>query len=281
MSIRPKAAMLTLYGDYVRHRGAEIGIGSLIELLGNFDLSSQSVRSAVLRMCRAGLLKARHNGRKSYYSLTDEGIRLLKEGEQRIFERNSSSWNGSWSIVVYSIPEKKRESRDLLRQELTWMGYGPLGTATWISPNDSSKQVERSVKKLGIKEYVQIFQAKHLGFSNSKTVISHCWDIDRIHKRYADFISEHRGKLEEYRKGLENGESIDPSECFTERFKLIHEYRRLPYIDPDLPEELLPKNWLRSEASVLFYEYHDMLADKANNYFDLVMRDYQAKGGRN
>jgi DNA-binding transcriptional regulator PaaX len=36
---RPRAAMLTLYGDYVRYRGAEIGIGSLIKLLGNFELS--------------------------------------------------------------------------------------------------------------------------------------------------------------------------------------------------------------------------------------------------
>jgi phenylacetic acid degradation operon negative regulatory protein len=281
MPIRPKAAMLTLYGDYVRHRSAEIGIGSLIELLSNFDLSSQSVRSAVLRMCRAGLLKVRHNGKKSYYSLTEESIRLLKEGEQRIFDRNNFSWNGSWSIVVYSIPEEKRESRDILRQELTWMGYGPLGTSTWISPHDSSKLVERLANKLGIKEYMQVFQARYMGFSNPKTVISHCWDINRIHKRYADFITEHRRKLDEYKKRLKNGKSIYPSEYFAERFMLIHEYRRLPYIDPDLPEELLPKNWLRSEASALFTEYHDMLAEKANKYFDLVLRTYQGKGDCN
>ena len=280
-SFRPKAAMITLYGDYVRHRGAEIGIGSLIEVLGNFGISAQSVRSAVLRMCRVGLLKVRHNGRRSFYSLTDEGIGLLNEGERRIFERNSGSWNGSWSVVVYSIPEERREFRDMLRQELTWMGYGPLCTATWISPHDASKQVERTAKKLGVKEYVQIFQARYLGFSNPKTVISRCWDLDRIHKRYADFITEYRAKLDEHRKRLDKGDSIDPSECFTDRFRLIHEYRRLPYFDPDLPEELLPKNWLRSKASALFYEYHDMLAEKANKYFDSVLRAYQVKGAKN
>ena len=37
---RPRAAMLTLYDDYVRQRGGKIGIVSLmIKLLGNFDLS--------------------------------------------------------------------------------------------------------------------------------------------------------------------------------------------------------------------------------------------------
>ncbi len=271
---RPRAAMLTLYGDYVRYRGMEIGIGSLIKLLGNFGLSEQAIRSAVSRMRRAGLLKVRHDGVRSYYSLTEDGMGLLEKGERRIFERKSSSWNGYWSVVVYFIPEEKREARDTLRQELTWMGYGPLSTATWISPHNLSKEVEGLAKKLKIKEYVQIFQAKHLGFSNPKTIISHCWDLDRIHKRYARFIAEHRAKLDEHRERIKNGENIEPSEFFTERFKLIHEYRRLPYFDPDLPEELLPKNWLRSQASAMFYEYHDMLAEKANKYFDSVLKAY-------
>ena len=139
MMFRPRAAMLTLYGDYVRYRGVEIGIGSLIKLLGNFGLSEQSVRSAVSRMCRAGLLRVRHNGTKSYYSLTEMGMSMVEEGERRIFERNNSSWNGYWSVVVYYIPEEKREARDKLRQELTWIGYGPLSTATWISPHDPLK----------------------------------------------------------------------------------------------------------------------------------------------
>ena len=266
--------MLTLYGDYVRYRGVEIGIGSLIKLLGNFGLSEQSVRSAVSRMCRAGLLKVRHNGVRSYYSLTEEGKALLEEGERRIFERKSSSWNGYWSVIVYFIPEEKREARDRLRQELTWMGYGPLSTATWISPHDLGKEVEALAKRHKIKEYVQIFQAKHLGFSNPKTIISRCWDLDRIHKRYASFINEYRNELDDHLGRMQKGEDIESSECFADRFKLIHEYRRLPYFDPDLPEELLPKNWLRAEASSLFTEYHDMLAEKANEYFDSVLKAY-------
>jgi phenylacetic acid degradation operon negative regulatory protein len=63
---RPRAAMLTLYGDYVSLKGGEIGIGSLVRLLSNFDLSEQAVRSAVSRMCRSGLLKAKRIDRKCY-----------------------------------------------------------------------------------------------------------------------------------------------------------------------------------------------------------------------
>ena len=44
--------------------------------------------------------------------------------------------------------------------------------------------------------------------------------------------------------------------------------------DPDLPEELLPPGWLRSQAAALFQKYHDLLAENANLYFDSVYADY-------
>ena len=200
---------------------------------------------------------------------------LLEKGEQRIFERKSTSWNGIWSVIVYFIPEEKREARDRLRQELRWMGYGHLSTATWISPHDLFKEVEEIVEKLQIKEYVRVFRAKHQGFTNPKNTIFRCWDLSRIHKKYADLIAEYRPKLEDYLRRLQAGEPIEPSECFVERFKLINEYRRLPFFDPDLPEELLPENWLRSQAGALFHEYYDLLAEKANEYFESVLSGYQ------
>lgn len=276
--MRPRAAMMTLYGDYVRHGGKEIGIGSLVKLLGNFDLSEQSVRSAVSRMCRGGLLKVRHENGKSYYSLTDEGMNLLGEGRRRVFKQTSESWNGYWSVVVYFIPEEKRKTRDTLRQEMKVLGYGPLSTATWISPHDVSKEVERLARKLKIKEYVQIFVAKHLGLGNEKALIARCWDLDRIHKRYDSFITEYRAKLDQYRKRLSTPDKNDSGEGFKERFKLLHEYRRLPYLDPDLPESLLPENWLRSQARALFYEYQEILTEDANKYLNAVIKDYQFKG---
>ena len=173
---------------------------------------------------------------------------------------------------------KTRSKGDRLRLELSWTGYGPLNTATWISAHDLTKEVKVLAKKLEIKEYVQVFRAKHLGFSSPETIISRCWDLNRIHKRYASFINEYQAELDDHIERTQKGEDIESSECFADRFKLIHEYRRLPYFDPDLPEELLPKNWLRSQASALFYEYHGMLAEKANKYFDSVLKDYQAKG---
>jgi len=275
---RPRAALLTLYGDYVRYIGVEIGIGSLIKLLGNFDLSEQSVRSAVSRMCRAGLLKVRHSGVRSYYSLTEEGHSLLAKGTQRIFVRRNNQWDGSWNIAIYSVPERERKARDRLRLELGWMGYGALGEATWISPYDRTREVKNLLQRLNIEEYVHIFNAQHQGSTDPRKIVSHCWDLGKIHQKYADFLTEYRPKLEGHLKRLQAGETIEPSECFVERFKLIHEYRKFPFLDPDLPQELLPENWLRPQTAALFDEYHDSLTEKANEYFDSVSKNYRGAG---
>ncbi|MFC1952514.1 PaaX family transcriptional regulator C-terminal domain-containing protein [Chloroflexota bacterium] len=275
-----RSAMLTLYGDYVRHKGGEIGIGSLIKLLSNFGLSEQAIRSAVSRMCRMNLLNVRRSGAKSYYSLTEDGFILLDRGARRIFQRKSKNWNGLWSTVVYFIPEEKRKARDRLRQELSWLGYGPLSTATWISPHDLTWEVEEIMEKLEIKEHVQLFQSRHLGHSDARNIICRGWDLERIHKKYTDFVEEYSPKLKDHQRRLQDGESIEPSECFVERFKLIDEYRKLPFLDPDLPLEMLPDNWLRPRASALFDEFHDLLTQQANDYFDSVSKDYQESNNK-
>ncbi len=276
--IRPQSAMLTLYGDYLLDRGEEIGIGSLIVLFGNFGLSEQAVRSAVSRMCRSGLLKVRSRGksraRKSYYSLTTEGHNLLTTGAQRIFVRKDTTWDGTWNIVTYSIPEQNRKTRDLFRRELIWMGYGTLGGATMISPYDLTAEVIELAEKFGVTERIQIFQARQQGLVDASKVVSTCWDLDRIHEMYARFMAEYQPRYENWLQRLQAVEPVEASEHFVERFALIHEYRKLPFYDPDLPEELLPEDWLRPKAAALFQEFHDLLTEKANEYFYSVVEAY-------
>jgi len=271
---KPRSAMFTLFGDYIHHRNGEIGIGSLIKIFGNFGLSEQAVRSAVSRMCHAGLLESRRKGLKSYYSLTKEGNNLLAAGAKRIFERRANRWDGIWYMVVYFIPEQRRDARDRLRRELGLLGFGSLSDATWISPNNHLQEVAEIAENLDIMDCIQVFQAKHSGYSDPKKLVERCWDLNMIHQKYADFVDKYQPKMETHLERLGNGENIQASDCFVERFNLIHEYRKLPYFDPDLPAELLPKKWLRLKAASLFQEYHDLLNEKATEYFKSIIKEY-------
>jgi phenylacetic acid degradation operon negative regulatory protein len=274
-SYHSQQVVLTLYGDYILHLGGEIGIDTLIKVLANFDLSQQAVRSAISRMSRKGLIKVRRSGRASYYSLTPAGRRLITEGARRIFQRKTTKWEGTWNIVTYSIPEKTREIRDTFRKELGWLGFGPLSEATWISPYDMTTEVNELAEKLNIKDRVLVFSSKQVGSVNPPNIVQWCWDLDKIHNKYSNFIDKYEDKFKDHKKRLLYGDRIEPGECFEERFHLIHEYRRLPFYDPDLPAELLPPTWLRPQAAILFEEYHKLLANKANEYFDSVFKTNQ------
>lgn len=270
----PQQVVLTLYGDYILHLGGEIGIDTLIKLLANFGLSEQAVRSAISRMSRNGLLKVRRDGRRSYYSLSDAGRTLLTEGATRIFKCKTAKWDGTWNIITYTIPERTREIRDIFRQELSWLGYGPLSEATWLSPYDMTKEVLELAEKLKIQDSVLIFNSRQVGSVSPNGIMNWCWDLNKIQQKYSNFVDKYQDKLSDHRQRLKAGEIIEPGECFVERFHLIHEYRKLPFYDPDLPLELLPKNWLRPQAASLFNEYHDLLANKANEYFDSAFQSY-------
>jgi phenylacetic acid degradation operon negative regulatory protein len=52
---------------------------------------------------------------------------------------------------------------------------------------------------------------------------------------------------------------------------LIHQYRASPYVDPNLPRELLPDDWLGYRATRLFQQYHDLLSEEAEVYMDAVL----------
>jgi phenylacetic acid degradation operon negative regulatory protein len=269
--LRSRSAILTLYGDYLLSRGGEISIARLIELMGSLGLSGQAVRSAVSRMRRVGLLKVRRVSKDSYYSVAERGYELLSKGTQRIFERKTEQWDGRWSVVTYSIPETMRAARDRLRIELGWMGYGSLSEATWISPYDQTAEVELLARRIGVREHIYSFLVRLNGETKAGDIVARCWDLRKIHQKYASFIEEYRPRLAQHMARMSKGENIAPSECFVARFVLIHEYRRLPYLDPDLPRELLPADWLRPEAAALFRDYHDLLATMANAYFDSVL----------
>lgn len=267
---RSQDMIFTLYGDYIRHRGGGAWTGSLIELLGLFGLSEQAVRSTLSRMSHNGWLESRKVGRHSFYSLTPKCLTLLEEGAQRIFQPRHDPWDGRWHLLTYSIPESKRHLRRRLRRRLLWLGFGALHQATWISPRDLRAEVEQVVDALQIRPYVEFFTAEHRGFASDEEIVAHCWNLKQLDEYYATFIARYGPRFQEYQAQLKAGDGLQPQECFVQRFLLIHDYRSSPYVDPNLPPELLPDDWLGEKATQLFQQVHDLLVEEADAFVDSV-----------
>lgn len=273
-NLRPQSLIFTLYGDYIVHRSNRVWIGTLVKLLALFDVSESAVRSAVSRMTRRGWLKNERDQHTSYYCLTPRSQKVMAEGAQRIFHfpDQSKSWDGCWHLITYSIPEEKRDARDAFRHELTLLGYGNLTNAVWVSPRDQRASVQRLVTSLGLEPYVQYFHGQMDGPTDCRELVMRCWDLPNINCEYAKFIETYSASFKDLHARMAARATIDPSEFFTRRFMLMHEYRQFPFRDPQLPEELLPRDWRGAEATTLFHKYHDLLAEGANHYFDSVFK---------
>jgi len=264
-----RAMIFTLYGDYIRHYGNVIWIGSLIRLLEAFGHNEQAVRAAISRMGKQGWVTSTKKGNKSFYSLTERGRARMEEASERIYKSSAPDWDGTWRILVYTIPEKQRHLRDELRKELMWSGFGPLTNSCWITPNPLEKEVHRLIDKYDIHDYVSFFQATYAGMDEQIKMIDTCWNLAGINERFREFIEEYRMKYATDEKKLRNNDMSD-SEAFVQSALLVHQYRKFLFIDPNLPKELLPEEWLGDTAAALFTDYNNMLAKPATRFFESV-----------
>lgn len=267
-----RSMIFTLFGDYIRHYGGEIWIGSLIRLLEEFGHNSQAVRAAISRMQKQGWVQAKKEGNKSYYFLTSRGQKRLEEAATRIFKLKNDTWDHQWRMFFYHIPEKKRNLRDELRQELVWNGFGSLTHSCWISPNPLEEQVQDMIERYDVHEYVDFFVANYKSPRESQSLVERCWDLNNINEKYQAFIDDYSKRYVVDRNKIEKGETTD-GYCFVERTKLIHEYRKFLFIDPGLPEELLPEYWMGDHAAALFRDYYQVLATPSSRFFEEVFRE--------
>lgn len=269
---RSQSLLFTLYGDYIYGRDDRITIRSLIKLLALFGISEQATRTTVSRMTQRGWLAPERSGNTSHYIFTAKAQQLIQEGKARIFNvpRAAERWNYDWHLVTYFIPEERRTARDQFRRELSWLGYGILTNTVWISPRNQQHTIETLAARLKIREFVQTFSAQSEGFMSCEQLVARCWNLSALNADYCDFIARHAPAAAFYRLQFDANQAPDASECFARRVLLIHQYRKFPYRDPYLPVELLPRDWRGWEAAALFREVHELLAARADEYFQAV-----------
>jgi phenylacetic acid degradation operon negative regulatory protein len=242
--MKPRSVLFDIFGGFVRYRGGGIALSSLVQLLSWFDISDDATRVMLSRMKREEWFTAQRIGRSSYYSLTERGWQLLDEGHARIFDQRSEQWDGTWRVVVYSIPEHHRGLRERFRKELAWRGFGPLAGSTWIGPHD---RVSGLSSMLPEDATFHVFTSRTGSAMEDSAIASTCWDLRSLHQDYAAFIDEYSPWVEP-----RYAESVSLQEAFVTRTRITHDYRRFPFRDPDLPARLLPRDWLGHEAYGVF-----------------------------
>ena len=257
--VKPQRLLVTLLGDHWRGKSEPIPSTALLRLLAEFGVSAQGTRSALSRLVRRGLLARSRRGRRTFYALTPSGLALLDDGARRIFgfgvER--PRWDGTWSVVAFSVAEADRDRRHLLRTRLRWLSFAPLYAGLWISPHPHLEEAANVLEDLGI-DNMTLFKGIVPSWGSRRGDFLSAWDLDSLRAAYRRFLSTFRPVWTRLRGGR-----IGPSEALVTQTWLIDEWRRFPREDPDLPDEFLPADWPRQEARELFDRLVKELASAA------------------
>ncbi len=272
--MRARSMLFTLFGDYIRHYGGTVWVGSLIALMAQLGFTASAVRAAVSRMTRQGWLLPMRAGRAGYYALTPRGQARIEEAAQRIFKLHPGQWDGLWRMLVVpahalgtgQAPDPAR--RAALRRELGWVGFAPISRGAYVSPNDLLDRCAALAERYGLAGQLEAFTAQHNGPSPDAALAARYWDLRAIDAAYAGFVEMWKPRLDERRRADASGAALDDATAFAEKTRLIHAFRKFLFVDPGLPQELLPARWSGLEAGAVFSGYYHLLAEGALRFFE-------------
>ena len=257
---RPQDLVLTLLGAHLEPRaGGEVWSGGLVELLAEFGFSAGAARVALTRLVGRDLLARIRRGRLVSYTLTPRGLAVLAEGDRRIFRLGQPGGDDRWTVLWHAIPEDRRTARERLVRRLRFLGFGPAADGTWIAAHDREAEVVALLADLDVRQHAGLLlgaPARSLDFA---AFAARVWNLTELAARYRDFVAE-----------FDVPHPRTDRDSFLLRTRLVHAFRQFPFLDPELPADLVPGPEHRAHAVRLFHDHYAALAPAARRHFTRV-----------
>jgi phenylacetic acid degradation operon negative regulatory protein len=272
-TMRAGSLIITVFGDAIAARGGTVWIGSLIRVLSDFGVSERLVRTSVFRLTRDNWLAVNQVGRRSYYSLTEDGARRFEQATQRIYGEPRQTWSGDWCLVL--LADLDADQKETVRKELGWLGFGAISTNVLAHPSHAMSELERTLQQIGIKRDLVVMQGRTLGKNQDdamRALVHKSWNLDEIDQRYEGFIKQFRPVFRAVKKAPDCNRRM----AFQIRTLMIQEYRRILLRDPLLPAEMLPAGWHGTAAYQLCRNLYRLIFAQAD---DFMTREFETADG--
>jgi phenylacetic acid degradation operon negative regulatory protein len=205
--------------------------------------SETAYRMAQYRLERAGLIaRQRDGGRRPILALTEAG-EAQRDPVFRPEPLWNARWRGTWSLLVYDVPEKDRGYRNVLRRFLKRMRMGCLQNSVWISPRDIRPEYDDLATAVAVDDVAVLFEARSLLGHTPRRIVEDAWDFDTLAQAHRWYIGVAGSALNSIREqGLSRDALLDLAR------REIYAYRSVTAGDPLLPHELWPPGYLGKQA---------------------------------
>lgn len=258
-----RALLLVVIGEFVWPAARPAWSSTLLTALSEFDIEPSAARKALQRIAATGITEPGREAKRVRWHVTPKGDAILRAGWDRTYgwPTRDTDWDGRWLVLSVTVPETQRKLRHHLQNRLLWAGLGSPAPGEWLTPHAGrGEQVAQIVRELGLGEQAHSFVGNLGPVGDPQRLIAAAWDLDDLEKDYRAFIATYARQ--------------DPRtdrEQFRARVELVQDWRRFPYLDPDLPAAYLPPSWPGAAASRLFTERYQAWREASSRYWDTIV----------
>lgn len=125
-----------------------------------YPLKKADLAQAFKRLRGRGLIEL-VSDQKLAYKLTDSGK------QKAVWEAvlaDKKEWDGKWRVVVFDVPEKRRQARNLLRSSLKKWGFIPWQQSVWATKKNCVKPLREFIRSVGIEDWVIVLESDNTGY---------------------------------------------------------------------------------------------------------------------
>ena len=257
----PQRLTMTLLGEFWAGRTEAIPSVALVRLLGAFGINEQAARVALGRLAARGALIMERRGRTTWYRQSPNLLHILPQGRAIAagFGEPRTGWDGTWSIVTWSMAGGTAAAAHRVRLNLRELGFAPLNPGVWVSPDHPSDDLADAFAVADDIVFT-VFTARDAEVTGATSPRS-TWDPQELRPEYDNFIELFQPQLESLTQ-----RPVSPSEALVMRTRAVYRWFVIATLDPDLPAELLPIDWPRTEARRLFVSLVDHTTPIAERY---------------
>ena len=260
--------LLTVLAEHVLQEGA-IWQESLVQCLETLGHTRTAGRQATARAVGDDWLRSERVGRRARMHLTERSVSTLTQGTEQILHFGQPhTWDGKWLVLTVSVSGAQDELRRRLRTLLAWHGFGPIGNGVWINPwTDREPLVPQLFSVDGEVTYF-CFRSELVSEASASQLAQTAWDLQAIAQGYEQFIAR-----------FSDARPKTPREVFVADTELSHAWRHFLFVDPGLPQELLPHDWPGRRAYRLFHDHNAAWRPIAHQY--VTELEQQVNGANN
>lgn len=265
---RPQSLMLSFFGIHVLGTDTALSSASVIDAFARVQVGEDAVRSTLTRMVGRGLLERHRRGRRMYFSLTGRAAAVLADGQERIWRTGAvnRAWDGTWTLVAFSLPESWRRERHDLRSRLVWAGFGPLQSGLWVAPG--RVDVAPLAAELGLEDRIKAFHGEAAEPTEAGPLLRTAFDVDVTAEGYHAFLAR-----------WDDGHAPTEARDDLGRQLLLHtDWLDLVRRDPHLPAEHLPEEWPAARAEAVFRELAERFDPEAKRIAEEILDRWEPAG---